>query len=353
MVWSHEIRDALTGRLQLPVFPVDWSWRTGKVPGSGSHTFWTRTSGISDEVWGDLVQPWSRCIVVSWDGQPVYAGLITDPELDETTGELTVPHIEFANLLKGRLVYGQAAFARDGVFNVSGKSARSAISAVVQWATQGAPGYNYPVVGFLGHEPGPIAKSWPYYELASADKMLAELTNSDGAPDVYFRPRLSSLGLLEWALEIGTPTLPGPTVEWVVGAPKSPAIGTKTKLIGSGVKTGIIAVGAGHEHDTILGFAGGLNTFPVRLDAVRMHKTVADAAELDALAMGSLRPIQKPIVQVSVTSALAEIALPNVRVGTGINLLRSNGVFAGGGVHHLEVIALSGGPGMKVGLETQ
>lgn len=353
-MWSHVICESLTGRPLLRVFPSDFSCKSGKAPTSMStHTFETKARrGLTESMWVGLVEPWSRAIVTCWNGVPQYAGLIQEHDFDPATGELIVEHDELSRIMLKRLVTGQDPFTRDGFFGVAGLSDRSAISAVIQRATQGAPGYNFPITGFLPPAPGGVTRQWPFYEFAKASDMLADLVNADNAPDVYFRPRWSSQHWLEWSLEIGTPHLPGPTVEWVVGAPKTPALGLKVRTSGRPTNTGIIAVGKGTEHDTVLGFAGGLGTFPVRLDETRMHKSVDDPAILDSLAMGELRTIEKPVKQIRITSAPAELALPNVRVGTRIRALGQPGGFVGAAAE-VEVIGVSFTPSATIGLETQ
>ena len=352
-MWEHKVCDALTGRPLLTLQPSDWSWKTGKAPTTASsHTFRMKdNAGITEAMWDDFTEPWSRCLVSSWHGVPQYAGLVQDADVDLDAGVVTVQHDEFSRVLMKRLASGQDAFSRDGVFEVAGKSARSAISAIVQRATQGAPGYNFPVVGFIGHEPGPVTLRWPFVEFATARDMLDQIVNQDGAPDMYFRPRWSSLGWLEFVLEIGSPRLGGPVVEWVRGAPETPVLGLKVRKIGSEVLTGVIGVGQGTGRDTVIGFAGGLGTFPVRLDATKQFKSVSDAAVLDRLAMGELRPVERPVKQVSITKAPVGV-LPNVRVGSGIRLRDIPNGFIGG-TTTLEVVGVSSTPGGFIGLETQ
>lgn len=235
-----------------------------------------------------------------------------------------------------------------------GKSKRGLARAVIaRYATNVAPGFGFPLV-LPADEAGGESRLWPFYEFATAEDMLSEVQNADGGPDVYFRPRWSpTTGNLEWVVDIGAPGLSGPTVEWVLDAPNSPAMDVMQHTDGTKTLTGIIALGKGSEQDMVIGFAGGLGSFPVWLDATKSHKSVDDAPRLDALALGELRSVEQPTAQLTIGSAPATVALPDVRVGSTIRLLSSGDPFITDGTHVLNVIGMSGGPGETVSLETQ
>ena len=115
--------------------------------------------------------------------------------------------------------------------------------------------------------------------------------------------------------------------------------------------TGIVALGKGSEQDMKLGFAGGLGTFPVWLDATRSYKSIGVATQLDARALGELRSVEKPTVQMSVRDIPAGLAFPNLRVGSRLTLLVSGDTFLDDGPRALRVIGLSGGVGETIGVQ--
>lgn len=356
-MWSHVICDSLTGVRQLEVSPSTGSWSTGMNSniGAGDHAFKLRDAGgPSMSVWRSLVRPWARTLVVCWNGEPVYAGIIKNHVYDRDTGTLVVSHDEFRTVLARRLAQSGVPYLSSGSFSVAGKSKRGLIRAIVARYTIRNPGdgFTFPVV-LPADEAGGESRSWPFYEFATAEDMVSEIQNTDGGPDVYFRPRWSATNTLEWVLEIGAPALSGPTLEWVLDADESPAIGVKQKTSGDSTLTGVVGIGKGTEQDMVLGFAGGLNSFPVWLDATRSFKSVDNAARLDALAMGELRAVEQPTRQLSVSSAPASVALPNLRVGSTLRLFVPSDDFIEQGLHIGRVIGLSGGLGNTIGVETQ
>ena len=358
-MWSHVICDLSTGVKQLPVFPADGSWRTGLngAIGSGSHSFKLRDSKtrLPAGTWRGLVAPWSRVLVVCWGGVPQYAGLISGHDWDRDSGTLQVRHQELRALLSRRLVTGTGSYSAGGFFEVAGKSLRGVGRAIVARATAGTPGDgHYVPVVFPADEAGGVTRRWWFYELANAEDMLTEIQDTDGGPDVYLRPRWSTAGTLEWVLEIGSPNVSGPTVEWAVDAPKSPAVGVSQATSADKTLTGVIGIGKGSEQDLLLGFAGGLGTFPIRLDGTRQYKTLDTPAALDAAAMGELRTVEHPTVQIGVKSAPAKVALPDVRVGSTLRLRVSGDEFMADGTAVTKVIGVSGSVGSSmIGLETQ
>ncbi len=358
-MWSHVICDLSTGVKQLNVFPSAGSWKTGKNGsiGSGEHMFRLRDTKtkLPAATWRGLVAPWSRVLVVCWDGAPQYAGLISGHEWDRDAGVLKVQHQELRALLSRRLVTGTGSYSAGGYFEVAGKSLRGAARAIIARATAGTPGDgHYVPIVLPADEAGTFTRRWWFYELANAEDMLTEIQDTDGGPDVYLRQRWSAADTLEWVLELGTPSLSGSTVEWVVGAPKSPATGVTQKTNADKTLTGVIGIGKGSEQDLMLGFAGGLGTFPIRLDGTRQYKTIDTASALDKAAMGELRAVEHPTVQIGVKSAPAAIALPGVGVGTTLRLRIKGDEFIADGTAITKVIGVSGSVGTTmIGLETQ
>lgn len=356
-MWSFVICDSLTGARQLAVSPSGGSWRTGVNAnvGTGEHSFQLRDrGGLSPAVWRGLVRPWARTLVVCWDGDPVYAGLISGHEYDRDTGVLNVSHQEFRAVLSRRLVSSGVSYSAASAFEVTAKSLRGMARAIVARYTIRNPGdgFTFPVV-LPSDEAGGESRRWPFYEFATAEDMLAEIQDTDGGPDVYFRPRWSSSGSLEWVIEVGSPALSGPTVEWVLGAQESPAIGVRQVTDARATLTGVVGIGKGTEQDMVLGFAGALGSFPVWLDATRSFKSVDVAAQLDALALGELRAVEQPTRQLRVSSAPARFAFPGARVGATVRLLVSGDHFIEDGTHVQRVIGLAGDMGSTIRLETQ
>ncbi|MCC2030609.1 hypothetical protein [Microbacterium allomyrinae] len=356
-MWSFVFCNSSTGSQLLTVEPTAGNWSTGVngTIGSGSHTFSLREADApAGDIWRGLVSPWSRALVVCWDGEPVYAGLVTGHEWDRDSGKLTVTHDEFRLVLDRRLVTAQETYTPGGFFEVSGKSLRGLVRAVVARATLSTPGdgYHFPIV-LPADEAGGETRRWHFSSLASAEKMLTEIQDSDGGPDVYFRPRWSPAGRLEWVLEIGTPRLTGPSSEWVVTAEDSPVGGVKQKTDALGTLTGVFGLGMGSDEDMRLGIAGGLGVFPVRLEATRSFKSVDDQGTLDTLSMGELQVAKAPVAQVKADTLPVEEAFPNVRVGSTLRLLVQGDEFMEDATTVAKVVGLSGDMTrkLKVGMQ--
>lgn len=350
-MWSYVVCNSLTGKRMLTVHPSDARWSTGMNTniGTGEHTFQLRERRLPPATWRDLVSPWSRTLVSCWDDVPQHAGLITGSEYNRDNGALKVKSTELRSMLSRRLVTGSLAFARGGGFEVIGHSPGSAIAAVVRHGMEGTPGdgYHFPIV-YPAYQAGGFSRRWPYFEFATIEDMVADIQNSDGAPDVYFRPRWSAANTLEWVLEVG-PT--GPTQEWVLGAEDAPTIGVVQKVDAATTRTGVVGLGKGTEHDMVLGFAGGLGKFPVRMDSTRSFKSVDIAAQVDALAMGALRAVETPTGQLALGSIPAVHALPDLKVGSTVRLLISGDDFMEDATRVLRVIGMSGGTSETLGVQ--
>lgn len=355
-MWSHVICETLTGKPLTTVFPSDWSWNAGMNSniGQGSITLYPAGHDLLPWMWRDITLPWYRTVVTCWNNVPQHAGLIMDHLYDRDKGTLQIGTDELRAILSRRTVGSGVPWSATGAFEVVGKSARGVARAIIaRYMTGVGAGFDLPVV-LPADEGGSISRRWPMYEWAVVEDMLTEIQNGDGGPDIVFRPRWSpTTGWLEWVIEIGSPALSGPTVEWVLGAPETPAIGVKQRTDGRKTVIGVAALGKGSDQDMQVGFAGGLGTFPVWLDKTIAHKSIDDPNQLARLAMGELKAHEHPTVQVTVESAPASIALPDVRVGSTIRLLSQGDAFIADGTHVLKVIGMSGGTGHTVRLETQ
>lgn len=326
MVWSAFVVDTMSGQKVMPVFPSSGQCRSVlNGVGSGSHSFHLRdkkTAFPSSATARDVFRPWARTLVICWDDVPVYAGIIMRWSWDRDTGVLTVDHREFRALLSKRYAWLVPTYPTSTVnpqpwsWTVTGKSLRGIARAVVAKTTKLVPGDGWDMPVVLGaDESGSRSMTWWAFNFLSGEDMLSQVQDSDGGPDVFFRPRWSSSGSLEWVFEAGTPRLGGGVVERIAPAPKSPGLRSVTVMDGTDQLTGLFGLGEGSEQDMKVGLAGPLagSSIPT-MDTKRSLKNADTQASVDALSWGALRDDREPIRQYNTSTIVGEF-FPSCGVG--------------------------------------
>lgn len=306
MVWSYWIVNTMTGEKQLEVRPDSGTCRTSLTGvGSGEHTFRLRDASdpIPRATVRDLFLSWIRTLVVCWDDQPVYAGVIVGGRWNRSTGVLTVRHRELRAILSKRFGWKVTTYPTvTGLawnWKVTGKSLRGLVRAVAQRMFLSVPGDNWhlPVVLPADESGSKEFEEWAF-NLRSGEQMLSDLQDTDGGPDVYLRPRWSSSSKHEWVLDIGSPLLSGGTVERVIPAVDGGVLDYVVDLDASDQWSGAFALGEGSEQDMKVGLAGSLPGTPIPdMDTKFAAKGAATTASAFAQAMGRLRTNREAIRQ--------------------------------------------------------
>jgi hypothetical protein len=366
-VYTIDIVNSRSGvKLTPSVDPESGTWsRVLCAGGKGQHVF---ALPDDDVMWDkDLSTPWSRTLVVSWDGVAIYAGIIVDRTFDDVAGTLTIQHEDFRSLLQRRYPFGVKGYTQDGTtatgagwLTLTGLSQRAIIIRLLQEALTGPFAiYSMPVivngvaiaVSPLATEAGGFTRTYENHEFLTADRAIANVQDEDGGPDVDFEP-LWVGAVFRWNLRIGSPTAPrlsepgpgGVPFEFNMAAEEQPLTGMKVRESGLNQVTGIYAVGKGMGRDMKVagnGF-GDSATIPA-LDVVESYKEEIDYNRLFSYANSAL-PIRGKTTQQFEFGMLAteDPGLGMLRMGALFLLIFNAHRWIGDGHVPLRLVSMSG-----------
>lgn len=252
-------------------------------------------------LWRDATRQWHRTLVVSFGGVAVYAGVIDGRvSWDRDAGELTVPSSEVRVLAAKRFAAMLGTYSKSGKFAPSGKSLRGLVTAVLRegYFKQVGDNWTLPFV-IPADEAGSQSREWWMHKFDSIDDMLVELTDTDGGPDVALDPRWNANGHLQWHAIVGTPRVPGVMHDWNLAAEQTPVAGYREHSDGARMLTGVFALGAGSEQDTLVGLSpltGGWDPPMPDMDGILSATSIEDQAQLTAIATGAVKAVRQPAV---------------------------------------------------------
>lgn len=275
MTYSTVIWDTQSGERLAHVEASSGSWQRGRVV-QQEHTFPLRSLGLSRAEAHDLfgrTRPRDRVLSVLWDGVPVYHGLVIDSDYDKASGLLTVKHNDVRELASARWLHG---IGGSGVsFTFAGLSLRGIAQAVAKIVYTDPISGAWPLpVTIPTPEAGGASMTVHGYEFKTGEDILAGLEETDGGPDIDFRPTRGGDGRFGWVFEAGDPHLSGPGYEFHAQAAVSSLRDLKVTTIGAEKVTGVHGIGEGSEWDMIRGGAAA----PVSAGLARDTKlTVKDA----------------------------------------------------------------------------
>jgi hypothetical protein len=298
VAWTHSIHNGHTGDWLADVRPTSSSGdRVLNGVGQGSHTFHLE-AGVD---WKPLIYPlWDRIIVAAWNGVAKYAGYIRDVEpWDRAARTLTLRSVCVRDFLSNRYLYPvDETSYRNGTRSVIARSHAATLRAILSASTQGRGGnWDLPIV-LPDDGPGPIDRTWWFYEMWSAEKAFTEIQNLEDGPDVDFEPRYRLDGGIEWVVRTGSPRLIGGAFEFDIDAPESGLTGVLYRLNGQDLRTGSMAVGKGSEQSMRVGFAYSRpgSTALIR-DRADSYKDIDDQGILNQHAASDLATTREPVEQ--------------------------------------------------------
>lgn len=207
MAWTYVLCETQTGtRLQTltPISAGTWGRRLA-YKGSGSHSFLlSENPGLA----GDFSGP-RRTLVVCWDGEPWYAGILWKRQYDHATGIVTFGHADLWSIWERRLAGPQfQSMTIEGRSIIETRvtyttSLRTHLKRAVQLGMIGPrldlPEYQLPVVLPPDEAGGFVTKYWTYDFLTVAEA-LSSVMDRTLHTAVDFHPRWSSGGGLEWEM---------------------------------------------------------------------------------------------------------------------------------------------------------
>lgn len=243
-MWSAYLFDAMTGLLAEQVDLPSFSWTlsvgdcslsttrdkgTGEGDASGLRLPWAAVPGRTAAERHEAIAMWRRGICLMWDGAPVVAGVIGPKS--GTARDVSIDLLSPLEVLAHRYAVREGAFGT-GTTTVeegSGKDkTETTVSSVttdsIHWSGEslraivcqlgrlacskpgGALPIDWPYVGEAGgHE-----RTYDGFNVANSDvkKLVTDICNVQGGPDVQFRPYLADSRHLRWRMEAGSDSEP-------------------------------------------------------------------------------------------------------------------------------------------------
>jgi len=275
MAWEVYTFDVPTGRLLAPIDIPSLLWTLtvsscslsttrekglGEGDASGLTVPWTALSAESQDGRVSQLAPYRRGIVLGWDGAPVVAGMVgmrTDSALD-TRFDLVSP----LDFLASRYVVheetfgaGEGSTTHDNI-NFSGMSLRGIAAEIGVLATEDKPGGHLPILWQYTGEGGSHERTYHGYNVSnnSAKKLITEIADVDGGPDMQLRPRILPDNRLEWVFLAGSDAEPYltqadgiPTITWYRGGGTCDDI----KVAHGAPTMRVYATGSGQDEGTL------------------------------------------------------------------------------------------------------
>ena len=224
-MWSCFIFDTMTGLVQRSIDIPALSWR---LTVSNCSLATTRDKGVGEDEGSGLRVPWSvleaddsaqadrflaplrRGICLAWDGAPVVAGAIgsrTDT-WEDTSFSLVSPF----DLLKSRIAVVEGTFGTSEGHTTTSfhRWAGQSLRSIAAWLICNAvtkPGGQLPIdYAHYQNEPGGHERTYDGFNTRNNDinKLLTEITNVIGGPDMQFRPYLYDATHLHWRFIAGS-----------------------------------------------------------------------------------------------------------------------------------------------------
>lgn len=318
MAWTVYACDTATGAILGCIPAESFSWdRVLNSGGSGQSSFRVGDPLFRElnlRSWTDLVR---RTLVLDWNGEPVYAGIVWRRVYERDSQTLTVNHSDLWSMLTRRYLVSQRT---TGVEKTKLEFTNISISTVVKRTVQAGTA-DLPMV-YWGDFEGSRKAVFEGYMLKSvADALQDQIDQPDG-PDLDFRPIWGPNGL-QWQMrsnqEFGTYT-------WNMSAAQSGVSGLKVIEDGTKLANNVFAVGQGTEKDSIIRASPAPSPYPL-LQSTVSHKDEKDLVKLDGFVQEAQRIYGTPTGQWSF-NMLASGGNGETKDLTKVTDLRLNGVLS-------------------------
>lgn len=272
-------------RVEIPVLSCAWG-RCLNEGFSGQATFALADPGVVAAVSNGHLNVLQRCLVVEFDGQVVYAGIIWDSTYDRDSRRLSVSHADLWSLWAVRLI------SQDRTSTIAtwkqpylGFSYRTLLKRMVQLGTTGT-GRIVPIV----YEPdftGSANRTYYGYNLDTVIEALDELMHLENGPDIDFRPEWDGSGGLRWQMVTGDLAGNGGMIEVNFAADQPQATGLVEKVSSREKVTQVFGVGEGSGVDMKVSVGTGT---PVEfaIERVEQAKNIKSGAQLNEFTQGEL-----------------------------------------------------------------
>lgn len=209
MAWSYILCATRTGQKLATLTPISaGSWvRRLAYKGSGSTDFLLSENA---SLGGDFLGP-RRTLVICWDGEPWYAGVVWKRNYKAATGVVTISHSDIWSIWERRLAGPQ--------FQASTIEGRRVIQTRVTYTTSlrthfkravqlgmmgpelGLPEYELPIVLEDDIPGNHVARYWTY-DFRTVAEALSDIMDRTINTVVDFKPEWSETNALQWRMRL-------------------------------------------------------------------------------------------------------------------------------------------------------
>lgn len=347
MAWSWVVVSAQTGQKVSPSLQPVTDRAAPRISGvgTGSHSFLLRGGSMSRPQARNVFAKWKRVLVKCWNGEPKYAGFISDTSWSPKRGVLTVSTVEFRSILAKRFAFGIGTYA-GGTLICANQTPRGIIWQLVDRGTRGDRSlvWNLPVVIPGLDEPGTLTREYENYKFFSIERAIKEL--QDLGPEIDFQPRWSAGGTLEWVLRVGseaTPLLGGPTVSLNMAAPQPKGFDFDVFDDGSEMVTGVFTLGEGAEAKRPHGEAATVAVVDgiPSMDVTRSRNDLSDQAALDAHAAAQVDQFKDELRFLKISMLASDAFAQGLQLGSPVQVITVADEWLDGGRASQRVIGIT------------
>lgn len=271
-----------TKELVLPIDDLPWkrAWNTGH---QGTFSFKLSESEPVPELHRTQIWPLEYWIVVEWDGQPIYAAIITDHKYNWASRSATISYADIWWFWDRRHVLSdRTAQAGQYLFDWKKISYQTLAIRAVKRGIESADGdltWDLPI-SFPAETSGSVDREVFGYQFESVKELLDEAIDA-GSLNIDFRPRWTSGETLAWSMEF---IQPATVLEYDLDAEISPVQDLDYQVVGSQLANHVYITGEGSELDMLVRTSQKPEGSPYpALERVIDGKSVNKLARLQAL----------------------------------------------------------------------
>lgn len=331
--WSYYLvrtRDGVTEGRMEPASPGSWARRLDNGS-SGSHVFHLASY---PEAWGRM-RPARRTLVVCYDDEPVYAGVIWRATYSRNNGTVTLNHEDIWSIWSLRQASPRylaeetsGLLVKDTQISYSGLTRRTLAKRIVELGMTGIdpdPGaYSLPIL-FPSDASGGWGRTFRTIDWLTVTDRLQDLAGQGGPMQVDFAPVWQSAGNLAWDMRVSH-NISDPTLVLHADVEDSPVLSLSVTNDVSEYASEYHVTGSGQGTDALHRYwsSSFLADDQVALARVWSDGTIEDGDELSALRDGLLERHTNASVQVDCTVAVgSDINPANLLLGQPV-IVRTN-----------------------------
>lgn len=349
------------GRVETPGTPPTWKVRMELPFDSGS---WERkrnggasgtlTLNTLDERFKGVqrlpIWPWQSWIVIEWrhpDSDTwhiVYAGVITSDTYDWASKRITIRHSDIWSIFEHRIVTGDRSVGiASSKITWSNLSPATMIKRIVQNATSalGSPLlYALPIV-LPADASGSEDLTVYGYNFEKASDLINDYIEEEDGPDIDFRPRWSSVGTLEWVMDVNANR--AKVWDYDLDADQSSVENLSYLLTGDELCIKVYGAGEGSERRTLVRLSDHDESNYLAMESSEKFSGIKSLSKLQTATTGNRMGRAAAIRQIDMTvRADASPRLNELALGGSVRWKADKDVWLTEGWHAWEVIALSG-----------